>query len=172
MGICSFCVPASTAQLQDPALPQTIVEADSALGRIGDWFVLSDLEGERVEPEEVLGSVLFINFWATWCAPCLEEMPSIEALSRSVADSGVRFLMISVDDRERDVRRFLRRRALDLPLFLRGWLPGESTFRAGIIPATFIVDRSGRIVFAHHGAANWDNQEVRDFLNKLSKETS
>jgi thiol-disulfide isomerase/thioredoxin len=161
----------STASAQENdalAIPGGI-QPDSLYGRIGDWFALRSLEGETIPPSHFSERVLFVNFWATWCGPCVEEMPTIVELAGAEGESEVEFLLISIDESERDVRRFEKQHGLALPLYLRGWQPGESTFTAGIVPATFIVNKKGEIVYQHHGAANWNSEPIRGFLRSLAR---
>ena len=141
----------------------TALHPDSVFGQVGAWFSVRNLDGQVVQFADLNGRLLFVNFWATWCAPCVAEMPTILELMKAVGDE-VGVLLISVDEEERDVRRFLKKHKLTAPVFFRGWPPGESTFPAPKIPATFIVDREGRIVYQHHGAANWNEE---NFLQQL-----
>lgn len=158
-----------TASAQENALSlPSDVPPDTVYGHLGDWFVVHDLEGETKALPDFRNRILFVNFWATWCAPCVEEMPSIAALTDTL-DSEVEFLLISIDESARDVRRFLRKHAWSVPVYMPGWAPGASTFTAGIVPATFIVNRKGEIAYQHHGAANWNTEPIRHFLRELAR---
>lgn len=153
----------ASAQENALSLPSD-VRPDTVYGHLGDWFVVHDLEGETKSLPDFRNRVLFVNFWATWCAPCVEEMPAIDALADTLDDSDVEFLIISIDEKERDVRRFLQKHAWSVPVYMPGWPPGASTFTAGIVPATFIVNKEGAIAYQHHGAANWNTESIRRFL--------
>jgi thiol-disulfide isomerase/thioredoxin len=163
-----LCVPAvpyvAFAQASSPLPEPGEVQAGSEHGRIGDWFALRTLDGEVMSFSELSGRVLFVNFWATWCAPCVQEMPTIVDLAESLEDVDVTFLLISIDENVRDVRRFVAAHGMDRFVFLRGWEAGESIFPAGIVPATFVVDRSGTIAYQHHGAADWSSDPIRRLL--------
>ena len=129
-----------------------------------DWTIQTP-EGERVRLEAYRGRVLFINVWASWCAPCVAEMASIQRLRDSLRETGVEFLLVSPEAPE-PVERFLRRYGYDLPVFLEvGDMPEAFGLRA--LPTTFVVDRSGNIVLKHRGAADWDDDAVRAFLEAL-----
>jgi thiol-disulfide isomerase/thioredoxin len=131
-----------------------------------DW-TLRRLDGERVQLEAYRGRVLFINIWASWCAPCVAEMGSIQRLRDSLRDSGVEFLLVSPEERE-PVERFLGRYGYDLPVLLETEeMPAAFGLRA--LPTTFLVDRSGNIVLKHRGAADWDDDSVRAFLQALAR---
>ena len=159
----------AAAQQGGPLSPPGDTRPDAVHGRLGDWFAVRDLEGRVLRLPDLHGRVLFVNFWATWCGPCIEEMPSIEALAGTLGEADVAFLLISIDEEARDVRRFVKRHALSLPVYFQGWAPGESTFQAGLIPATFIVSRAGEIRYQHHGAADWNTEAVRGLLTELTQ---
>ncbi len=146
-----------------PAFPS--VSELSSLGEVnGDWTVRT-LEGTEVKWSSFHGKVVFVNFWATWCPPCLAEMPDIEALYQSMRDSDVAFLVIS-REQDQDVRTFVEMRQWKLPFYLaQGELP--AVFRTDGIPATFIVNRRGEVVFRQIGKADWDTDECRAFLRSI-----
>jgi thiol-disulfide isomerase/thioredoxin len=116
------------------------------------------------------GKVVFINIWATWCAPCMREIPGIEKLWESLRDEPVAFLLITDEDEDR-VRAYLQGAPHGFPVYL----PAEKRELAKPFdnygrPATFILDRAGRIVFRQTGAANWDQDFVRTYLRRLLKD--
>jgi thiol-disulfide isomerase/thioredoxin len=128
---------------------------------------LRALDGSPTSLEAFRGQVLFINMWATWCGPCVQELASIQALVESMKDSGVAFLLVSPEDPE-PVQRFLRVHGYDLPVYLEVQeMPPAFGLRA--LPTTFVVDRQGQIVLRHRGAADWDQDAVRRFLQALGE---
>ncbi len=127
---------------------------------------LERLDGSTVSLSAFQGKVVFINMWATWCGPCIRELSSIEALINSMAGSEVSFLLVSPEE-ARSVARFLRIHDYDLPVYLEAQeMP--SAFGLKALPTTFIVDKVGRIVLRHRGAANWDLDSVRQLLQALA----
>ena len=145
------------------------VQPDTVYGSVGAWFVLRNQEGETLPFGHFKDQVLFVNFWSTWCAPCVEELPTIVELTDALGDSEVVFLLISIDDDERAVHQFVRKHPLPVPVYFRGWPAGESTFTGGMVPATFIISREGEIAYQHHGAANWNTEPIRRFLRELAQ---
>jgi thiol-disulfide isomerase/thioredoxin/tetratricopeptide (TPR) repeat protein len=113
-------------------------------------LVLTDLDGKRFDLAALKGQVVVIDFWATWCAPCVDAMPMMDALSRTFEAEGVVFLAPSMDDGIAEVRTFWG--ATDSPIKV-GMAPrgGPEAFSVQGIPATFLIDQEGRIVWFHGG---------------------
>lgn len=124
--------------------------------------------GEEVRLERFRGEVLFINLWASWCRPCVAELRSIERLRESLEGvEGVRFVMVSPEG-ERSVLRFLGRHPYRLPFYTEAQrMPPAFGLRA--LPTTFVIDRRGRLVLVHRGAADWDTDRVRELLVGLAR---
>lgn len=142
------------------------VQVDTTYGSVGEWFALRTPSGDVMQYSEFRGRVLFVNFWATWCAPCVKEMPTIAELAEAMEDTEVAFLLISIDEERREFERFVKKRGLEHLSYLRAWEEGVSSFEGGMVPATFIVDKHGKIVYRHHGAANWNTESIRRFLRE------
>lgn len=142
--------------------------AHSLQADLGSWR-LETLTGQQVRGAELEGRPLFINFWATWCAPCVAELPSIQALIARMRESDDRFRFLLVTDEEAPlVDAFLRRREDlgDLPVYLaHEGVPAELWFV--VRPTTFIVDCEGKIVLRHTGPADWSAPSVRSFLDSI-----
>jgi thiol-disulfide isomerase/thioredoxin len=145
------------ARLRPPPLPN---------GRWDYVMAATDLAGAPIAFADFAGEVLVLNFWATWCAPCVAEMPALERLHEATEDLGVRFACVTREPSD-VVRPFVRKRGMRLPVFLLAGEPPEC-FRSRAIPATFVLDRSGRIALRHFGAAAWDDGAVVDFVRGLT----
>lgn len=130
-------------------------------------WTIRPLDGEPMALEAFRGRVLFINVWASWCAPCVRELQSIEGLRHRLADTDIAFLLVAAEG-EVPVRRFLRRHRYDLPFFLEeARVPAAFGLRG--LPTTWVVDREGRIVLRHHGEAVWDTDRVEGALRSLAE---
>ncbi len=126
----------------------------------------TDLEGDTVRMTNFKDQVLFINIWATWCPPCLKELPSIQALSNRIDHPDVKFILLSPEDTSK-LKEFLKNNDLDLPTYsLYKSLP--PVLKDEYIPRTYIVDRFGKIVHKHVGERDWNTQEIFEFLNFLA----
>lgn len=152
--------------LAPPPLPALGELGAAEFGRVGlDWS-LRDLDGQEVAMERFRGEVLLLGFWATWCAPCVAEMPGFVRLERMLAGSGARLLLVT-DEPAEVVRVFAREKGLDLPFYLAGEGVPSAIFPPGR-PTAFVVDCEGRIVLRHVGGADWGAEPVREFLAALA----
>jgi thiol-disulfide isomerase/thioredoxin len=142
--------------------------ADERVGSCGladfDWPLLS-VDGDTTSLASFAGRVLFINVWATWCAPCVAELASIERLHESMAGAPVTFLIVSPEPVDR-VAVFQRRYGYRLPVHVE-LREMPAAFGLRVLPTTYIVSAAGEIVLRHRGAADWDKGAVREFLHHL-----
>jgi len=112
------------------------------------------------------GKVVFLDFWATYCGPCLAEFPGISSLAQSMKNESVVFLAVTREKPER-VREFLSKNHLAVPIYLADeQLPPDLPVVG--IPATYILDRNGKAVYRSVGGANWDDDAARSFLHALA----
>ncbi|MHA6247208.1 TlpA disulfide reductase family protein [Pontibacter sp. CAU 1760] len=135
----------------------------------GAGFKMQTLDGKTVNFESLKGKVVFLNMWATWCPPCVAEMPNIQKLYDKVGSDKIAFVMLSVDEGGPEkVRKFIDKKGFTFPVYMpTGQLPQE--FYSNAIPTTFIISPEGKIVAKQEGMADYDNQEVRDFLQSMVK---
>jgi cytochrome c biogenesis protein CcmG, thiol:disulfide interchange protein DsbE len=116
--------------------------------------------GRSISETDFGGKLLVLNFWATWCPPCIEEMPSLNQFAREFAPQGVVVLGVSIDKNESAYRRFLEQRKLSFLVARdeKADIPTQyGTFKW---PETYVIDRSGRVVLKHIGPRNWMNPEI------------
>ena len=113
------------------------------------------------------GKVILINHWATWCPPCRAEMPSLKNLYKDYSNN-VEFLFLTSEDKSK-VDKFYQDNNYEFPTYnLLSNPPKQITTRS--LPATFILDKKGKVVLAEIGAADWNNSKVRKLLDKLINE--
>jgi thiol-disulfide isomerase/thioredoxin len=130
-----------------------------------NWTVL-DLEDQPVSFAKFKGKTVFLNFWATWCGPCVREMPSIDSLARDpkLAGKSIAFVCVSTDENSESVKQFLKGKNLAMT-FLRvqnGKVP--PVYFSEAIPATFVIAPDGRIAATQVGSANWHEPRVVEML--------
>ncbi len=131
---------------------------------------LVDLNGNKLSLNDTKGKVVFINFWATWCGPCIAEMPTIQTLYNKFKNrTDVVFAIIEVEGNKKKTESFIAKRKLDLPIyFAEGTIPHD--LFDGILPSTVILDKQGNIAHRTLGAADYSDEEVVVFLNDLCKQ--
>jgi thiol-disulfide isomerase/thioredoxin len=123
------------------------------------------LNGDKIELNDFKGKVIFLNIWATWCPPCIEEMPSIQKLYNKTDHDTIEFILLSPENSE-TVKKFLNKSGYTFDVYLlTDELP--EVFYTGQIPTTYIIDKNGNIVYRHIGFAIWDNIGVINFLESL-----
>jgi len=145
------------SKLRPPPLPTTSWDYS---------MELTDLSGTPVHCSQFSGSVLVLNFWATWCAPCVAEMPSLKGLWEETSDLDVQFALVTQEPGN-VVREFVEKRGITVPVYLLETEPPDC-FKSRAIPATFVLDRSGVIALRHFGAAKWDAEGVVTFVRGLA----
>jgi peroxiredoxin len=122
-------------------------------------FELAKLDGGAVSLASLRGQVVLVNFWATWCAPCEEEMPAMARLYQALRDQGFELLAISVDDTPEDVRRFKERLAIPFPVLLDTDKQVSELYQTYRYPESFLIDRHGVIIERYIGPKAWDASE-------------
>lgn len=128
-------------------------------------FTLEDVEGNLIDFDSFKGKVVFLNFWATWCPPCIAEMPDIHSLYEERDD--VNFVMISLDRDPQKAKDFVLKKEFDFPIyFLRSSIPGEYSIQS--IPTTYLIDKQGKIHIENHGMAKYNTSRINDLLDQLS----
>ncbi len=131
-------------------------------------FTLIDRNGEFINFRNYQGKTVFINFWATWCPPCIAEMPDINKLYNQVKDENIKFFMISLDDDFEKAKKFVDKKGFDFPIYQLGSLMPK-VFHSKAIPTTFVISPQGKIVVKRSGMAEYNTREFREFLVNLSK---
>ncbi|WKD86574.1 Thiol-disulfide oxidoreductase ResA [Polaribacter huanghezhanensis] len=125
---------------------------------------LKGLNTKNINLKELDNKVVFVSFWATWCGPCLAEMPSIKILYDDYKDK-VTFLFVTNEDWQ-TVSKFYTKKKFDFPTYNQLTMP-PSELESSSIPATFILDKNKKIVIDKRGPADWDSSATRKILDDL-----
>jgi len=128
---------------------------------------LLDLDGKEHALEAYRGKVVLINFWATWCEPCKDEMPSIERLRRSLEGRPFAVLAVNLAEPDSRVQRFLREVPLGFPVLMDRDTAASKAWKARVLPATYIVGPDGRIRYSYLGELDWSREPVRKQIAEL-----
>jgi peroxiredoxin len=133
-------------------------------------FTIKDTDGNRIDFNRYKGKVIFLNLWATWCAPCRSEMPAIQKLYDELDRDKVSFVMLSLDkdaSLER-IKTFVKRNSFSFPVFTPSGYLSEQ-LRVPSIPTTFVIDKSGKIAFKEVGMKNYHTAKFKKYLNELAQ---
>ena len=131
-------------------------------------FAVTDLEGRTVRLSALRGKVVVLNLWTTWCAPCVEEMPSIERLWAALQGDDFALLAVSQDEEgRRSVEPFVRRNRLSFPVFLDPEHEVGDRYGVWGYPETFVIDRNGYVVERVIGPRDWASAESLAALRAL-----
>ena len=130
-------------------------------------ITLQDLDHRVHTLADYRGKVVLVNFWASWCIPCVTEMPGMQRLADTLKDQPFEILAVNVSDAENRIHEFIKQ--MDLHLIVLMDLEGK-TFKAWqgkVLPASFLLDRSGRIRYQAIGPLEWDSDEAGKIIEAL-----
>lgn len=134
-------------------------------------IALSDLEGDEVRLSALRGKVIVLNFWATWCPPCIEEMPSLERLYRRFRNRQFEIVAVSVDaEGAKPVRKFIGERGFTFRVLLDPAKKTEVPFGVRGLPISYVIDRKGRMVAGAIGAIDWSSKKATTYFENLLRE--
>lgn len=135
------------------------------IGEKAPDFTLSEA-GKTVSLDQLRGKPVLLNFWATWCPPCIEEMPSLVQLQKKMGDKVV-ILAVSEDADDNAYQQFVRDHNIDLLTVRDPKNSANTLYGTFKFPETYVIDKDGVIRRKFIGAADWTSPEIVDYLNKL-----
>ncbi len=133
-------------------------------------FTLTDMQGQPVSLSQFHGKIVFLNFWASWCPPCREEMPAMERLNQVFADRDFVMLAVNTEQDIQAVRTFLERNPHSFPVLLDPQAQAQQLYRVFRFPETFLIDKDGRILEHYLGARDWSSVQFLRYIDSLIKE--
>ncbi len=137
-------------------------------GKRAPDFSLPDLQGRKVGLKQFRGKIVLLNFWATWCGPCKEEMPFLEILHKQFKEKDFAVLTVSVDyEGARPVQEFIRKQGYTFPVLLDPKSEVLDLFEVKGIPTTFLIDKNGKMIGRAIGPRDWKCQEAISLISVL-----
>lgn len=130
-------------------------------------FTVSALNGEKVSLAQLRGKVVLVNFWATWCAPCREELPQLAALQEKLQQRGFVVLAISVDNERENIAGFIKQNGIKLQAY---WDRGKQVakfYDPQTMPSSYLIDRNGVLRFIHSGYSPAELKRIQAEINQL-----
>lgn len=133
-------------------------------------FTLRSSAGKNIRLQELRGEVVMVNFWATWCGPCREEMPALNRLHEKYRAAGFTLLGVSIDDKPDGAVQMAKRLKVAYPLLHDTEKRASRQYDVSAMPMTFLIDRSGRMRFAHRGYVPGYEDKYEAQIRQLLKE--
>ncbi|MBA3912801.1 MAG: TlpA family protein disulfide reductase [Acidobacteriales bacterium] len=137
------------------------------IGTAAPDFTVGDAD-RKVALHDLKGQVVILNFWATWCPPCVEEMPSLVQMQQRLKDKGVTVLAVSLDADEDAYHKFLKDHGVNLLTVRDPDQKSNNLYGTFKYPETYIIDRNGVVRRKFIGAVDWSTPEIVDFITKIS----
>ncbi len=135
--------------------------------KLADNFTLATPDGKRVALGDFRGKMVFVNFWATWCPPCREEMPSMERLYRREKDHGLVILAVSLDSDPKAVSPFVKEHGLTFPVVVDTKMDAANLYGVRAVPSSFMIDRDGYMRGIALGSRAWDGEDAIALVNGM-----
>ena len=163
---CLFLTLTACSKTDTPKKSAVAVEKNPA----PDVFVKSFANGSTLKLSDLKGKVVLLNFWATWCPPCREEIPSMMKLNTLMAGKPFQMVAISIDEGGKPaIESFFKESGFSLPTYLDESGVSAKTYGVTGVPESFIIDKQGVLVKKIIGGANWDSPEAVSYIEGLMK---
>ncbi len=143
------------------------LDQEDQLALLNFNWTLSNSSGEALDFKDLKGKVVLVNYWATWCPPCVAEMPGLQDLYNDYRGK-VDFVFVAHDEGEK-VRNFMGKKEYSFPVYFEK-SSSPDVLSTESIPTTFIIDKKGKIVVQKTGAADWNGNATRELLERLLAE--
>jgi len=141
-----------------------------AAGVAAPNFALKSDSGRNVRLSELRGQVVLINFWASWCGPCRQELPLLNKIYGQYRAAGFMLLAVNVDDNRKDAEAMLKQLGLRFPILFDGSKNVAKLYGVDTMPATLVIDRDGRVRYVHRGYYSGYEQKYDQQVRELLKE--
>jgi thiol-disulfide isomerase/thioredoxin len=138
-------------------------------GQPGAPLALQDLTGKPVDLAALKGDVVLVNFWATWCEPCRDEMPALDKLQRTLGPKRFRVIGVNVGEGEPRIRQFLEHTPVSFPILRDSAMETMKAWRVRVLPASFLVDKNGMLRYQLVGETNWEDAAQQAPIMELLK---
>ena len=152
------------------SLSSSVFAASKELTGVAEDFTLKSKSGENVRLEDLRGQVVMLNFWASWCGPCRQEMPLMDEIYKKYEKFGFTILAVSVDEDINDANRFLDAVPVTFPILYDTESRVSEMYEVDAMPTTVMIDRNGNKRFLHRGYKPGFEDEYRKEVKKLIRE--
>lgn len=154
--------------IDKPMIMSRFIEMQSAR-KVPD-VTFSDTQGKQISLKQFEGKLVLVNLWATWCAPCIKEIPQMEQIRQTNLDKDLVVIPLSIDEQSELVKPFLQRHGL---AYYQTWLDPhkdiDQVMPADVVPATYVLDGAGNLVGFMRGYIDWEDKDVQPYLEALTE---
>ncbi len=133
-------------------------------------FTLQSSTGENVRLAEQRGQVVMLNFWASWCGPCRQEMPLLDAMYKRYSSAGFQFYGVNVEEDNTDAKKLLKELGVTFPVLFDPESKASKLYNVDAMPTTVVIDKKGEIRFVNRGYKPGDENKYRDQVRELIRE--
>ena len=174
LGLCMLCLlfTAVTVSFADPlesALERMQVIVPKTRLAAPDFY-LTDIEGHQVHLSDYAGQVVLLNFWATWCSPCLQEMPAMQKLWDRYHDKGLTIIAISADSNSQPVKKYIKEMALTYPVLMDTDNKVQNAYEVVAVPMTYLIGADGKFSGLAMGVRDWASPEAFNLIDRLQQQ--
>jgi peroxiredoxin len=148
--------------------PLAAAGADTA--GVAPAFTLNEIGGQSASLSQYKGQVVMLNFWATWCGPCQQEMPLLDQMYKKYKPAGFTLIGVNVDKDAPPVKQLLERKPVSFPVLLDPASQVSKAYHVDEMPSTVLIDRKGNVRFLHRGYKPGDENEYQDRIRQLIRE--
>lgn len=166
VGVIAF-VPGIRNKLKDVFFPVATIENAVHISEEDYDIELKGINTPSTNLKNFKDKGLFLNFWGTWCPPCRKEWPSIQKLYDSRKEN-VDFVLIAMNDKEEDIRKFLKENNYTVPVYI-AQSPISEKILPKVFPTTFLLDKNGRILIKEDASKDWNTETVHQFIDNIIK---
>lgn len=150
-----------------PAAPADLSKLKPWTGHATPKLALKDLDGKLRDLSQYRGKVVVLNFWATWCAPCIKEMPSLQRLAQKLPPARFALLTVNFGESEQQIRPFLDQLGMRFPVLLDRDMKASNAWVDKGLPTTYVIDAGQKIRYRVLGDLEWDAPEVEARIREL-----
>jgi peroxiredoxin len=175
IALSAVAAPGAAPTRPAPAKPLSLDEAIKELDlirpprpKLAEDFTIPTTGGQPFKLSAQRGKAVFINFWATWCPPCLEEMPALERLWKAQKDAGFVLLAVTVDNNPKLASPFVERHGLTFTVGHDPKMELANAYGVRALPSSFVIDRDGRLTAIAVGPRVWDNVAAHALIERLT----
>lgn len=152
------------------SLCSLVAVSSLALANAAPDFTLPSSTGENVRLAEQRGQVVMLNFWASWCGPCRQEMPLLDAMFQRYSSAGFVLYGVNVEEDNTDAIKLIKQLGVSFPILYDAESKASSLYQVDAMPTTVLIDKKGQIRFVNRGYKAGDENKYRDQIRELIKE--